>query len=44
MGSATVLINGKPAARNADPAMTCNDPADMPAGQVIAVGTVMIGG
>ena len=43
-GSATVLINGKPAARNADPAMTCNDPADLPAGQVIATGTVLIGG
>jgi uncharacterized Zn-binding protein involved in type VI secretion len=44
MGSATVLINGKPAARNADPAMTCNDPADLPVGQVIAAGTVLIGG
>ena len=44
MGSATVKINGKPAARNGDPAMTCNDPSDLPAGQVIAVGTVMIGG
>jgi uncharacterized Zn-binding protein involved in type VI secretion len=44
MGSATVVINGKPAARNADPAMTCNDPADAPVGQVIAVGTVLIGG
>lgn len=44
LGSATVKINGKPAARNGDIALTCNDPADMPAGQVIAVGTVMIGG
>ncbi|MBY0329328.1 MAG: PAAR domain-containing protein [Acetobacteraceae bacterium] len=44
LGSATVQINGKPAARNADPAMTCNDPADLPAGQVIAAGTVLIGG
>lgn len=43
MGSATVMINGKPAARNGDTAMTCNDPADLPAGTVIAVGTVMIG-
>jgi uncharacterized Zn-binding protein involved in type VI secretion len=43
MGSATVKINGKPAARNGDTAETCNDPADMPAGTVIAVGTVMIG-
>jgi uncharacterized Zn-binding protein involved in type VI secretion len=43
MGSQTVMINGKPAARNGDTAMTCNDPADMPAGKVVAVGTVMIG-
>jgi len=44
MGSATVLINGKQAARNGDTANTCNDPADMPVGSVIAVGTVLIGG
>jgi uncharacterized Zn-binding protein involved in type VI secretion len=44
MGSATVLINGKGAARNGDTANTCNDPADMPVGTVIAVGTVLIGG
>ncbi len=43
MGSATVKINGKMAARNTDMAETCNDPADMPVGQVIAVGTVFIG-
>ncbi len=43
MGSATVKINGKKVARNADMAETCNDPADMPVGQVIAVGTVFIG-
>jgi hypothetical protein len=24
--------------------MTCNDPADMPVGNVIATGTVLIGG
>ncbi len=44
LGSATVKINGKMAARNGDMAMTCNDPSDLPAGQVIAVGTVLIGG
>lgn len=43
MGSATVNINGKMAARNSDMAMTCNDPSDLPVGQVIAVGTVLIG-
>lgn len=42
-GSATVRINGKPAARNGDAAMTCNDPADLPAGTVVAAGTVMVG-
>jgi uncharacterized Zn-binding protein involved in type VI secretion len=44
VGSTTVTINGKPAARNGDKAMTCNDPADLPVGTVIAVGTVLIGG
>ena len=43
MGSATVKINGKMAARNGDMAMTCNDPADLPVGKVVAVGTVFIG-
>lgn len=44
LGSGTVRINGKPAARNGDKALTCNDPADLPAGTVLAVGTVFIGG
>lgn len=43
MGSTSVFINGKAAARNGDTAMTCNDPGDMPVGTVIAVGTVNIG-
>ena len=42
-GSATVKINGKPAARAGDIALTCNDPADLPVGKVVATGTVMIG-
>jgi uncharacterized Zn-binding protein involved in type VI secretion len=42
-GSATVKINGKMAARNGDTAMTCNDPVDLPAGTVVAAGTVFIG-
>jgi uncharacterized Zn-binding protein involved in type VI secretion len=42
-GSATVKINGKPAARGGDTAMTCNDPADLPVGTVVAAGTVLIG-
>jgi uncharacterized Zn-binding protein involved in type VI secretion len=43
MGSLTVRTNGKAAARNGDIAITCNDPADLPAGKVISVGTVLIG-
>jgi uncharacterized Zn-binding protein involved in type VI secretion len=43
IGSATVRINGKQAARNGDTAITCNDPADLPAGTIIAVSTVMMG-
>ncbi len=42
-GSMTVMINGKPAARSGDTAMTCNDPVDLPNGTVIAAGTVLIG-
>ena len=44
MGSMSVKIGGQQAARNGDPVKTCNDPADVPVGQIIAVGTVMIGG
>ncbi len=43
IGSPTVFINGKMAARNGDTAMTCNDPSDAPIGKIIAVGTVFIG-
>lgn len=43
-GSSCVLINDKPAARAGDPAMTCNDPGDLPNGSVVASSTVMIGG
>jgi uncharacterized Zn-binding protein involved in type VI secretion len=43
MGSPTVFINGQPAARAGDQAMTCNDPVDLPVGSVVAAGTVLIG-
>ncbi len=43
-GSATVMINKKPAARAGDTALTCNDPVDLPVGTVVAAGNVMIGG
>lgn len=43
LGSQTVNINGKPAARSGDKALTCNDPSDLPIGTIIAAGTVLIG-
>jgi uncharacterized Zn-binding protein involved in type VI secretion len=39
-GSATVLIDERPAARCGDAALTCNDPCDAPNGTVVAAGTV----
>jgi uncharacterized Zn-binding protein involved in type VI secretion len=44
MGSQTVKIGGKAAARANDPVTTCNDPADAPVGSIVAAGTVMVGG
>src|SRR6266540_3920024 len=44
VGSGTVFINSKPAARSGDTALTCNDPVDLPAGTVVAVSKVMISG
>lgn len=41
-GSATVLINGRPAARNGDTATTCNDPAPLPVGKVVSASTVLL--
>lgn len=45
-GSTTVFINGKPAARIGDTAITCNDPADAPVGKVVSPvpSNVLIGG
>jgi uncharacterized Zn-binding protein involved in type VI secretion len=43
LGSLTVRINGKMAARNGDTAETCNDPSDLALGVVVAAGTVLIG-
>ena len=42
-GSGTVFINGKPAARSGDTAVTCNDLVDLPVGKVVAKGTVFFG-
>jgi len=46
MGSMTVMINGKQAARMGDQAQTCADPAPNMGAQVVVAGaaTVMIGG
>ena len=44
LGSTSVLIEGKGAGRSADTVKTCNDPADMPVGQIVAVGMVLVGG
>lgn len=43
MGSSTVKIGGKAAARSGDPVSTCNDPADLPVGSITAAGSVRIG-
>jgi uncharacterized Zn-binding protein involved in type VI secretion len=43
LGSTSVFINGKAAARNGDKALTCNDPSDLPAGTVLAVSSVNFG-
>ena len=44
VGSTTVKINGKAAARAGDTAETCNFPKDLPVGTVVAVSKVFIGG
>ncbi|MEM1031209.1 MAG: PAAR domain-containing protein [Myxococcota bacterium] len=43
VGAPTVKADGRPVARNGDPADTCNDPQDAPKGQVVAVSTVKVG-
>lgn len=43
MGSTTVLINNKGAARSTDTVQTCNDPAPAPTCSIIATSTVLIG-
>lgn len=43
-GSSTVMINGKLAARAGDTGQTCAEPVPNMAAQVIAAGTVLIGG
>jgi uncharacterized Zn-binding protein involved in type VI secretion len=44
MGSVTVLIDGKGAARVGDTVLTCNDPVDLPVGAITSGSTgVLIG-
>src|SRR4051812_276280 len=42
-GSATVLMNWKPAARDEDAVSTCNDPADAENAKIDATSTVLVG-
>jgi uncharacterized Zn-binding protein involved in type VI secretion len=44
VGSSTVRVEGKGMARNGDIVRTCNDPADLPVSNIVAAGTVMVGG
>jgi uncharacterized Zn-binding protein involved in type VI secretion len=43
MGSQTVLLAGKGAARVGDPVKTCNDPADAPTCAIVSGSPVLIG-
>lgn len=43
LGSTSVYINREAAAHAGHKALTCNDPADLPNGTVVATGTVWIG-
>ena len=45
MGSMTVMINKKQAARSTDPVQTCNDPAPAPTSNIVVAGppSVLIG-
>lgn len=44
LGSQTVKVGGKAVARAGDIVETCNDPADQPVGNIVAAGTVLVGG
>ena len=44
LGSGTVKVQGKAVARAGDTVRTCGDPTDAPVGQIIAAGTVLVGG
>ncbi|HET9517956.1 MAG TPA: PAAR domain-containing protein [Actinoplanes sp.] len=44
LGSATVLVNGKPLARVGDQVATCNDPADLPTSAITAGSTDVLAG
>ena len=43
VGSPTVFINGKQAARTGDTVNTCNDPAPAPTSKIVAMGMVLFG-
>jgi uncharacterized Zn-binding protein involved in type VI secretion len=44
LGSATVLVGGKPLARAGDRVLTCNDPAPAPTSAIVAASRVLVGG
>lgn len=44
VGSATVLVNGKPLARVGDQVATCNDPVDLPVSSITAGSTDVMAG
>ncbi|HRI63203.1 MAG TPA: PAAR domain-containing protein [Polyangium sp.] len=43
MGTRKVLINDKEAAHAGSQVETCNDPVNLPNGQILATGTVLVG-
>jgi uncharacterized Zn-binding protein involved in type VI secretion len=43
VGSTSVTINNKPAARIGDTVQTCNDPSPAPTSKIVGAGTVVIG-
>lgn len=43
-GSATVLVNGRPLARQGDTVATCNDPVDLPVGTIAGGSPTVVAG
>jgi uncharacterized Zn-binding protein involved in type VI secretion len=43
-GAERVLVNDRPLARHGHRVKTCNDPVDLPTCEIVAEGTVLVGG